>query len=96
MDAARMNTAAVLGAGTMGHGIAQTLAQTGLETRLFDVAKDALERGLAAVRANLDKGVAKGKVEPAARDAALTRLSGATELAAAVRGVDVVIEAVPE
>ncbi|MCK6446514.1 MAG: 3-hydroxyacyl-CoA dehydrogenase family protein [Planctomycetes bacterium] len=96
MQANSMNTAAVLGAGTMGHGIAHVLAQAGLTTRLFDVAQAALDKGLASVRSNLDKGVEKQKLTVAERDATLARLSTTTDLGAAIRGVDVVIEAVPE
>ena len=96
MQASDIQTAAVLGAGTMGHGIAQVLAMAGIETRLFDVAPDAVQSGLAKIQANLDKGVARGKVEEAARAQALAGLSGVGELAAAVDGVQVVIEAVPE
>jgi predicted dinucleotide-binding enzyme len=96
MDTANMQTACVLGAGTMGHGIAHVLAAAGFTTRLFDVADTAVTSGLAKVRANLDNGVEKGKVSAADRDATLARLSGATDLATAARGADVVIEAVPE
>jgi len=96
MNADSIQTAAVLGAGTMGHGIAQMLALSGVTARLFDVDAGAVERGLASVRANLDKGVAKGKVEAAARDAALDRLSGTTSMDEALAEVNVVIEAVPE
>jgi 3-hydroxybutyryl-CoA dehydrogenase len=88
--------AAVLGAGTMGHGIAQVLAMAGIEARVYDVSDEFLERGLGRLRANLDKGVDKGKVTPAARDAALALVSGTTDLDAAIRDVDVVVEAVPE
>jgi 3-hydroxybutyryl-CoA dehydrogenase len=87
----------VLGAGTMGHGIAQVAAQVGCRVRLFDVDAAAVARGLAAVRANLDKGVEKGKVQPGDRDAALARLSAAdADLARAAAGQDLVVEAVPE
>jgi 3-hydroxybutyryl-CoA dehydrogenase len=96
MNAETIETAAVLGAGTMGHGIAQVLAMTGVTTRLFDVDAGAVERGLASVRANLDKGVDKGKVEAGARDAALSRLSGTTSMEEATGGVNAVVEAVPE
>ena len=68
----------------------------GIETRLFDVAEDAVTQGLDKVRANLDKGVERGKVEPSVRDAAVAALSGTTDLAAAARDADAVIEAVPE
>jgi 3-hydroxybutyryl-CoA dehydrogenase len=87
---------AVIGAGTMGHGIAQALALCGVETRLVDLDQAALERGLAAVRKNLDVGVEKQKVTPADRDTALARLSGSSDPDAATREADVVIEAVPE
>jgi 3-hydroxybutyryl-CoA dehydrogenase len=96
MDAQAMKVAAVLGSGTMGNGIAQVLAQTGLEVRMYDIADAQLAKGMAAIRGNLDKGVEKGKVVAADRDAALARLSTTTDLAAAARGVDVVVEAVPE
>ena len=96
MQASDIQSAAVLGAGTMGHGIAQVLAMAGIETRLFDVAPDAVQSGLAKIQANLDKGVARGKVEEAARAQALAGLSGVGGRAAAVDGVQVVIEAVPE
>ena len=96
MHSSTIRKAAVLGAGTMGHGIAQVLAASGVDTTIFDVAPGALDRALAAVRANLDKGVEKGKVAPAERDATLARISAASDLGAAVAGCDAVVEAVPE
>lgn len=96
MNANDIQTAAVLGAGTMGHGIAQVLAQCGIETRLFDVAEAAVENGLSKLRANLDKGVARGKVSEADRDATNSRLSGTTDMGVALEGVQLVVEAVPE
>jgi len=96
MDANQMARAAVIGAGTMGQGIAHVLATAGIETRLYDVADAQVDRGLVAVRANLDKGVEKGKVAATDRDAALKRLSGTTRFEDAIEGADVVIEAVPE
>lgn len=94
--AAPVQSAAVIGAGTMGHGIAHALAAAGIRTRLFDVSAAAVEKGLASVRANLEKGVAKGKTAPAERDRALAALSGTSDLGEAVAGAQVVIEAVPE
>ena len=96
MKADDITRAAVLGAGTMGHGIAQILAAAGIETCLFDVDSAAAEAGLARVRANLDKGVERGKVEPDQRDRTLERLRAETNLGAATEGVGLVIEAVPE
>jgi len=96
LQASQIRTAAVLGAGTMGHGIAQVLAQCGIEVRLYDIAAGAVEKGLSAVRANLEKGVAKGKVTAADRDAALARITGTTKLEEAIALVQCVVEAVPE
>lgn len=87
---------AVIGAGTMGHGIAQVAATAGYPTALCDSDPAQLERGLAQVSTNLEKGVALGKVLPQARDTTLTRLTGTPKLAEAVLSATVVIEAVPE
>jgi 3-hydroxybutyryl-CoA dehydrogenase len=95
-EATALSTAAVLGAGTMGHGIAQVCAQAGFEVRLFDVADAPLEKGLAGIRGMLDKAVAKGKADAAEADAAFARLRGTTSLEEACAGCDLVIEAVPE
>src|SRR5262245_6644287 len=86
----------VVGAGTMGHGIAQVAAQTGYRVRLFDVDAKAADAGLVKVRQNLEKGVEKGKVTPADRDAALSRLSVASDLRTAAADADLVVEAAPE
>lgn len=95
-SADRIRRIAVLGAGTMGHGIAHVAAACGLEVRLYDVTEEAAAAGRARVQANLDKGVALGKVDAAARDAALARIASTSDLSAACDGVDLVIEAVPE
>lgn len=87
---------AIIGAGTMGHGIAQVCAMSGMEVRLFDLAEPALQSGLDKVHANLDKGVARGKVTESLRDETLMRLAGTTDLQTAVDGADLVVEAVPE
>ncbi len=91
-----IRSVAVLGAGTMGRGIAHVAALGGFETRLFDVAPEVLESARRAIEANLAKGVERGKVEEQAAAAALERLGQERELAAAVDGADLVIEAVPE
>jgi 3-hydroxybutyryl-CoA dehydrogenase len=87
---------AVLGAGTMGRGIAQVSAGAGLETRLFDAMPGQVEIGLAKVRANLDGGVERGKVTEEARRATLAALRPAATLDEAVAEADLVVEAVPE
>ncbi|MBL4684260.1 MAG: 3-hydroxyacyl-CoA dehydrogenase family protein [Nannocystaceae bacterium] len=94
--AAEISIVAVLGAGTMGHGIAQVCAAAGIETRLFDMRPELVSSALDKVSANLDKGVARGKVTPEGRTATLQRLSGAADLATAVAGADMIVEAVPE
>ncbi len=96
MDANRMQRAAVIGAGVMGHGIAHVLASIGIETRLYDKMGPAVEKGLEAIRGNLAKGVEKGKVTAIQRDATLVKLTATTHFESAIEGVDVVVEAVPE
>jgi 3-hydroxybutyryl-CoA dehydrogenase len=94
--ASSIQRAAVLGAGTMGHGIAHVLSASGIDTRLFDIAEDAVATGLKKIEGNLDKGVARGKVTEEAKANALANLSGTSDMDAAVDGVQIVIEAVPE
>lgn len=85
----------VIGAGTMGHGIAQVCAMAGHTTVLSDVDEAALAKALEHVRSNLDKGVAKGKVEAEVRDRALAKLTTGS-LAHGATDADLVVEAVPE
>ncbi|MBT8403938.1 MAG: 3-hydroxyacyl-CoA dehydrogenase family protein [Gemmatimonadetes bacterium] len=87
---------AVIGAGTMGHGIAQVAAMAGHRVTLFDVDFVAAETGLQRIRKNLDKGVQLGKVSDATRETTLAALRTSTELADAVVEADLVIEAAPE
>ncbi len=96
MDANTLERALVIGAGTMGHGIAHVLALAGIETRLCDVTQEAVDAGLHKIQLNLQKGVERGKVSAEARDAAVGHLSGWTDPARASEGVQIVIEAVPE
>lgn len=87
---------AVLGAGTMGRGIAHVAALGGYETVLFDTNAGALDKAVATVHKNLAKGVELGKVEAAAAEGARQRLRTARLLEDAVAGANLVIEAVPE
>lgn len=96
MSEAQGKKTAVIGAGTMGHGIAQVAAMSGYDTVLFDIDSDVLEAAIGKVTANLDKGVDKGKVSPEVREAALGRLQTGTDLDAAVSGAALIIEAAPE
>ncbi|MGE3173491.1 MAG: 3-hydroxyacyl-CoA dehydrogenase family protein [Planctomycetota bacterium] len=87
---------AVLGAGTMGAGIAQVCAQAGAQVVLQDLKTEFTDKGRARIADFLQKGVDKGKVEPAARDATLARVRTTTDRKDACQGADLVIEAVPE
>ena len=87
---------AVIGAGTMGHGIAQVAAQAGDEVALVDVEEEFVRRGLARVADNLQKGVERGKVTEEERGAALSRIRATTDIRDAAAEADLVIEAVLE
>jgi 3-hydroxybutyryl-CoA dehydrogenase len=91
-----VKTIAVLGAGTMGHGIAHAAAAAGYETRLYDVSDGQLAKARGAVEGILRKTVELGKGTAADADRTLARLTTTNDLAAALGGVDVVIEAAPE
>ena len=87
---------AVIGAGTMGHGIAQVAAQAGYEVVLVDVESEFVRRGLTRVADNLKKGVERGKVTEEEMTAALSRIRTTTDNRDAAADADLVIEAVLE
>jgi 3-hydroxybutyryl-CoA dehydrogenase len=87
-----ISSVGVVGAGTMGNGIAQVFAQTGFKVVVQDVAQPALDRGRAAIEKSLAKFVEKGKLDAAARDAALGRMIFTTSLDGFAE-VDYVVEA---
>lgn len=87
--------AAVIGAGTMGGGIAMALAAAGIPVTLIDANEDGLARGLARIRENYESSVKRGKLDPAVRDERLARIAGSLAIAD-VRQADIVIEAVYE
>ncbi|PDH25420.1 MAG: 3-hydroxybutyryl-CoA dehydrogenase [Marine Group II euryarchaeote MED-G35] len=87
---------AVIGAGTMGSGIAQVCAQTGWETRLFDAFPESLERGMKNIEEFWEKGISKGKTTPEQKEEWGGNLIATSEMSEAVRDSDIVIEAVPE
>lgn len=91
-----IRTVAVLGAGTMGQGIAQVCAAAGFATRVFDASTGKAEQAIASIGGQLERLVGKGKLADAQRTAALSSLSPASTLAAACQGVDLVIESAPE
>jgi 3-hydroxybutyryl-CoA dehydrogenase len=85
----------VIGAGTMGSGIAQVFTQAGFDVRLLDAAAPALDRARGAIEKSLGKFVEKGRLTPADRDAALGRLSSSTNLDT-LGDADYVVEAIFE
>ena len=85
----------VVGAGTMGSGIAQVAAQSGFDVLLVDIASAALAKGLATIAKSLERLVAKGKLTAEERDAAQARLASGGDLAV-LAGCDLVVEAVVE
>ena len=85
----------VIGAGTMGNGIAQICACAGLRVTMIDVSDAAIERGIAALTGSLERLVKKDKLEPVQKDRALALVHGATDYAA-LQGTDLVIEAATE
>ncbi len=86
----------VLGAGTMGHGIAQAAAAAGFETVMYDVTPELVARGRARIEGALEKRVAKGKLSREEKDAVMGRLRSSADLREAVGEADFVIEAAPE
>lgn len=88
-------SAAVIGAGTMGGGIAMSFANAGVPVRILDTDAEALERGLATVRRNYDTSVARGSTARATADAALARITAVSDYAA-IADADIVVEAVFE
>ncbi len=96
ITADEIRTIAVIGAGTMGHGIAQVCAQIGATVHLYDALQGGARAGIARIAKNLDKGVELGKLAATERTAILGRLTAFDELAPTCRDVDCVIEAAPE
>jgi 3-hydroxybutyryl-CoA dehydrogenase len=91
-----VSTIAVLGAGTMGHGIAHAAIAAGFETRLFDVSRTQLDRGAAGIEAIFQKGIELGKLTHPDAQAMRGRLRLTLAVEEAVRHADFVIEAAPE
>lgn len=86
----------VVGAGTMGHGIAQVAAAAECDVALFDSSKELAEKGLQRIRGNLDDGISRGKVTPEERDRLLGKIHAKQFSAEEAAGLDLLIEAIPE
>src|SRR6202030_2312861 len=95
LQAKEVKTVGVVGAGTMGSGIAQVFAQSGLPVRLADVAQPMLDRARSSIEKSLAKFVQKGTLTAADRDAALGRISTATSLDQ-LADADYIVEAIIE
>mgnify|MGYP005840890361 CR=1 FL=1 len=91
-----VKTITVVGAGTMGHGIAQVAAMAGYQVQLVDISEEVLAAAQARIEKNLQKGVQLGKVDESLAKESLKRIALSTNLESAASTADLVIEAVPE
>lgn len=87
---------AVLGAGQMGNGIAQVCAQAGYEVTMRDIDQKFIDKGIATIKKNLERGLKKGRITKEEIDATFGRITGILDLKEAVKDADLVIEAIPE
>ena len=91
-----MKNIAVIGAGTMGNGIAHTFAQSGFKVNLIDISETSLEKGMATISKNLDRMVAKEKISEADKSETLGNIETFTDSASGVQHADLVVEAATE
>jgi 3-hydroxybutyryl-CoA dehydrogenase len=91
-----MKNITVIGAGTMGNGIAHVFAQSGFNVNLFDISADALERAVATIGKNMDRQVAKELITESQKSESLERLTTGTDLKISVANADLVVEAATE
>lgn len=91
-----MKNVAVIGAGTMGNGIAHTFAQCGFNVQLIDISEAALERGISTITRNLDRMVAKEKITEADKQATLNNITTYTNMTEGVASSELVVEAATE
>ena len=95
MNLTDIKTVAVLGAGTMGNGIAQVFARSGYKVILRDVERRFLDRGMETIVKNLDREIKRGRIAEAEKETVFGRLQPVTDMAA-IAAADFVVEAVPE
>mgnify|MGYP006144854943 FL=1 len=91
-----MKNVAVIGAGTMGNGIAHVFAQTGYKVNLIDISQASLDKGLATISKNLDRQVAKEVITEAQKAETLANIGTFTSMEEGVKGVELVVEAATE
>lgn len=91
-----MKNIAVIGAGTMGNGIAHTFAQSGFKVKLIDISETSLKKGMETITKNLDRMVVKEKISEADKTKTLSNITTFTSLSEGVKSVDLVVEAATE
>ena len=91
-----MKNIAVIGAGTMGNGIAHVIAQNGYKTNLIDISQEALDKGLITIEKNLDRMVAKELISEEDKESTLKNITPHTTIAEGIKNADLVIEAATE
>jgi len=91
-----IKTICVIGAGTMGNGIAHVFAQNGYAVNLMDVNQDALDKAIAVITKNLDRLLSKERIDEATKEACLKNITSFTDLGEAVKNVELVVEAATE
>ena len=91
-----MKNIAVIGAGTMGNGIAHVFAQSGYQVTLIDLSKEALEKALRTITKNLDRQLAKDKISAEDKAQTLDRISVNTNMDSGVQGAELIVEAATE
>lgn len=91
-----MRKVAVIGAGTMGNGIAHTFAQKGFQVNLIDISEEALDRGIKTIGSNLDRMIARERISEADKNETLSNITKFTNTAEGVKDVELVVEAATE
>src|SRR5690606_32008612 len=91
-----MKLTAVIGAGTMGNGIAHTFAQTGFNVHLIDISEQALQKGISTITTNLDRMISKGSINEEVKNSTLSRIKTLTQIEDGVKNAELEIEAATE
>ena len=91
-----MKNIAIIGAGTMGNGIAHTFAQSGFKVNLIDINEGSLKRGMETIARNLDRMVSKEKISEAEKTKTLSNITAFTDISEGVKSVNLVVEAATE
>ncbi len=95
-DSIKDHLVTVIGAGTMGNGIAHVFAQNGYAVTLMDISADALSKGMATITKNLDRMVAKERISASDKEATLERIQTSSDMESAVKNATIVVEAATE